>query len=219
MKILDMRELEVYAMSDTQIKEDEEATRRQRETQITHEPGHAPYAPSGIGGLSQHAALSLISGNLSARSNMGLRAEAMHQMQRTHGNRAVQRAIQAHTGAARSATLPVQRSPLDGADAYDVEELMNGVDGNVCLPDEEANVSWGEGADADTSNTEGFGDIFGGSTVGGGTPAPPGPNATEMQVLEYQQQMQKYNQMMQIMNNIMLNSNDMRKNIINKLRA
>ena len=97
-------------MSDTQIKEDEEATPRQRETQIAHEPGHAPHASSHIDGLSQHAALSMISGNLSARSNMGLRAQTIQQMQRTHGNRAVQRTLisapQNHPNSELSEELP-----------------------------------------------------------------------------------------------------------------
>src|SRR5688500_18997716 len=89
-------------MTGTQYKEDEELTHRACESQTVVHLSQTPHSPADIGGTPKHAALSLAAGGLAGRSNMTVRAQAIHQIQGTHGNRAVQR-YTSHSA------LPVQR--------------------------------------------------------------------------------------------------------------
>ena len=111
-------------MVECQGKQTEEQQRRaaiQGERVI--ESGAPDYTSAGI----LRASALLSNAGTSARSNSSIRGDAMTTMQRTYGNRAVQRRIHGYRPAAvQSVSTPVQRSPI--GDAWDWTKKLIGVD-------------------------------------------------------------------------------------------
>ncbi|HKP52081.1 MAG TPA: hypothetical protein VJ183_05460 [Chloroflexia bacterium] len=103
-------------MQDSQTHEqDQPRTRHQANHFETQPEHHAGDELSATPELALPYSSSLLHDRrLSMRGNAPIRARVMQKAQQTHGNRAVQRAIQPHMGAARSARLPVQRMMFSG---------------------------------------------------------------------------------------------------------
>lgn len=150
--------------------------------------------------------------HLEARGNSVLRAAALRRAQQTHGNRAVQRAIHF---TATTLTLPNE----EVVPAVSQESQEPPVQRDIPQPTVGKPTAVQRDTGKSSGQPTGAGSGSGAVPQVPPQPKPPGPNASDQQLLEYQQQIEKYNRLMTMITNLMQMQHERKKSIVNNFRA